>query len=275
MSTVLDRFMLKDEIVVITGAVGLLGVKHAEAVAEAGAVPVLLDVKQDALQEVSARLTDNYGREVLGFKCDITKADQVKEVCDSLLKRYKRIDGLINNAANNPKLRDKPGSYSRLEEFPLEMWEADIAVGLTGALICSRIFGAEMAKQNKGVILNIASDLGLIAPDQRIYRKEGLTADEQPVKPVTYSVVKHGLIGLSRYLATYWADKNVRSNVLCPGGVANSQKPEFVEKLTNLIPLGRMARQDEYMGAVVFLLSQASSYMNGAVVAADGGRTVW
>jgi NAD(P)-dependent dehydrogenase (short-subunit alcohol dehydrogenase family) len=132
-----------------------------------------------------------------------------------------------------------------------------------------------MARAGRGVILNIASDLGLIAPDQRIYRQPDLPDDRQPVKPVSYSVVKHGLIGLTRYLATYWADRGVRANTLSPGGVYNGQASAFVEKLTNLIPLGRMARMDEYRAAVVFLVSDASSYMTGANLSIDGGRTVW
>jgi NAD(P)-dependent dehydrogenase (short-subunit alcohol dehydrogenase family) len=132
-----------------------------------------------------------------------------------------------------------------------------------------------MASYRRGVIVNISSDLGLIAPDQRIYRKKQLLAHQQPVKPVTYSVIKHALIGLTKYLATYWAENNVRVNALCPGGVSAGQPKEFVEKLVNLIPLGRMARADEYRGAIQFLVSDASSYMTGAVLVMDGGRTTW
>jgi NAD(P)-dependent dehydrogenase (short-subunit alcohol dehydrogenase family) len=132
-----------------------------------------------------------------------------------------------------------------------------------------------MAARGGGVILNIASDLAVIAPDQRIYRKEGLAEDNQPVKPVTYSVVKSGMIGLTRYLATYWAAKNVRVNAISPGGVYNGQSDEFVQKLTNLIPMGRMAHVDEYKGAVLFLVSDASSYMTGGNLIIEGGRTVW
>jgi NAD(P)-dependent dehydrogenase (short-subunit alcohol dehydrogenase family) len=132
-----------------------------------------------------------------------------------------------------------------------------------------------MASHGGGVILNIASDLGMIAPDQRIYRDPDAVEERQPVKPVTYSVVKHGLIGLTRYLATYWPDKGVRANALCPGGIYNSQPDDFVERLTNLIPMGRMADKDDYTGAVLFMLSDASRYMNGSVVTIDGGRTCW
>jgi NAD(P)-dependent dehydrogenase (short-subunit alcohol dehydrogenase family) len=154
------------------------------------------------------------------------------------------------------------------------VWNADIAVGLTGAFLCSRIFGQEMAKRSSGVIVNISSDLGVIAPDQRLYRKEGLPDDQQPVKPVTYSVVKTGLIGLTRYLSTYWADKHVRVNAISPGGIFAGQPEEFTRKLHELIPMKRMAREDEYEGAILFLCSDASSYMTGQNLVVDGGRTV-
>jgi NAD(P)-dependent dehydrogenase (short-subunit alcohol dehydrogenase family) len=162
-----------------------------------------------------------------------------------------------------------------LEKLTSELWDRDIAVGLTGAFLCSRAVGIHMAATGGGVILNVASDLSLIAPDQRIYRRSGLAEDQQPVKPVTYSVVKHGLIGLTKYLATYWADKNVRVNAISPGGVYTNQPEDFMEKLTALIPMGRMARAGEYKAAVLFLVSDASAYMTGANLVIDGGRTCW
>ena len=160
------------------------------------------------------------------------------------------------------------------ENFLLEDWDFQLKVGLKGAMLCSQVFGQEMAKRGEGIILNIASDLSVFAPDQRLYKKDGLRPDQQPVKPVTYSVIKHGLIGLTKYLATYWAEQGVRCNALSPGGVYNGQSDEFVQKLIELIPLKRMASKDEYRGAVQFLCSDASAYMNGQNFVMDGGRSV-
>ena len=222
-------------------------------------------------------------RQVPAFaaQADITRPDSVRQLLADILERFGRLDILINNAANNPKMENSSEvNFSRFESFPLEQWHADIAVGLTGALLCSQALGSYMARTfhesgRRGVILNIASDLAVIAPDQRIYRQPGLPERLQPVKPVTYSVVKSGLVGLTRYLATYWANSGVRVNAISPGGVFNGQPDAFVEKLTNLIPMSRMACADEYQGAVMFLVSDASSYMTGHNLVIDGGRTAW
>lgn len=189
-----------------------------------------------------------------------------------------RIDILVNNAAIDPKVKKGHGiiETSRIENFSIDQWNLQVAVGLTGAFLCSQVFGTLMAADNKGgVILNIASDLSAISPDQRLYRKNGLADELQPVKPVTYSVIKAGLVGLTRYLATYWADKGVRANALSPGGIYNGQGDEFVQRLTSLIPLNRMADANEYRAAVQFLCSDASAYMNGQNIIMDGGRSVW
>lgn len=274
---VLERFDLTDRVAVITGGAGLLGPRHAEAVLEARGRVVLVDVAAEPLEAVATALENQFGPgRVLACAADISDRAAMEAVLQRLLLRLGRLDILINNAARNPKMEGTTSrTWFRLEHYPRDQWELDLAVGLTGALVCSQVFGSEMARRGRGVILNVASDLGVIAPDQRIYRQEGLPPEQQPVKPVSYSVVKHGLIGLTKYLATYWAEAGVRVNALSPGGVENHQDPAFVRRLTQLIPLGRMARPDEYQAAVLFLISDASSYMTGANLCVDGGRTAW
>ena len=276
MNSVKQSFDLTDKVVVITGGAGLLGEKHAETIAEFGGIPVLLDIDEKTGTKKAIRISDEYQVDCVFKLCDITDESQIFNVRDALLSKYERIDILINNAAIDPKVEAKSEkNLSRLENFPIDQWNLELSVGLTGSMLCSKVFGYEMAKKGDGVILNISSDLGIIAPDQRIYKKEGLPENEQPVKPVTYSVIKHGLIGLTKYLATYWADKGVRCNALCPGGIYNNQPDEFVKKISNLIPLGRMAHEDEYKASVVFMVSDASKYMNGSILSIDGGRSIW
>jgi NAD(P)-dependent dehydrogenase (short-subunit alcohol dehydrogenase family) len=237
-----------------------------------------VDINGEAAAARAADLGNRFATPSLGLALDITQPDVVAGGLQAILDQFGRVDILINNAANNPSVEAgglSGGHWSRLEQFPLDMWNRDLAVGLTGALVCSQVFGSEMARRGKGAILNIASDLGTIAPDQRIYRQPGLPDDEQPVKPVSYSVVKHGLIGLTRYLATYWAEQGIRVNAISPGGVYVDQDAAFTARLTQLIPMGRMANVDEYKASIVFLVSDASSYMTGANLAIDGGRTTW
>jgi len=271
-----EQFHLEGRVAIITGGAGMLGVMHAEAIAEVGGYPVLADIDETSAIREAKKVADKYGAVCLGIKTDITNKDEIQALCDVVLQKFGRVDILINNAANDPKVKaNDDGTWSRFENFPLELWNQDISVGLTGAFLCSQVIGAEMANRNGGVILNISSDLGVIAPDQRIYFKQGLPAEKQPVKPVSYSVVKSALIGLTKYLATYWADKNIRVNALCPGGVQSDQPDEFLEKVVFRIPMERMAQKDEYKGAVLFLVSDASSYMTGATLIIDGGRTCW
>jgi NAD(P)-dependent dehydrogenase (short-subunit alcohol dehydrogenase family) len=276
MASVESLFRLDGRVAVITGGAGLLGYQHAATIAGLGGIPVLLDINDEALATNAARLAEETGCQAPSYVVDITELQALEAVGQQLLAEHGRVDILINNAARNPKVESAGDKdFSRLEHFPWEQWQLDLNVGLGGAFNCAKVFGTQMARQGHGVIINIASDLGVIAPDQRLYRVDGREAEQQPVKPVTYSVVKHGLIGLTKYLATYWCEQGVRCNALSPGGVYAGQNDVFVSKLTQLIPLGRMAEADEYRGAIAFLCSDASTYMNGANLVMDGGRSTW
>jgi NAD(P)-dependent dehydrogenase (short-subunit alcohol dehydrogenase family) len=272
---VLSTFDLRDRVFLITGGSGLLGVEHAEAIAGAGGIPVLADIRLDSATRHAVALSEAHAVPASAVQLDVTSPESCQQALVTVLARHGRVDGLVNNAAHNPKVEGKGLAASRFESFALEDWSRDLAVGLTGAFLVSQVFGSHLAAHGGGVIVNIASDLGLIAPDQRIYRKAGLEPHEQPVKPVTYSVVKGGLVMFTKYLATYWAADNVRVNALVPGGVYAEQPADFVERLCNLIPLGRMADRDEYRAALLFLCSDASSYMTGSNLVIDGGRTCW
>lgn len=277
--TAFSKFDLSGKTALITGAAGLLGREHALALLESGATVVLTDLGLEAL--AAARDTLSQFAEparILTQAVDVTQPKIIDAVADRLAAEGHAIDILVNNAAIDPKVQGDQGvlETSRLENFPLDQWDMQIRVGLTGAFLCSQVFGTAMAESGKGgVILNIASDLSVISPDQRLYRKDGVPDEMQPVKPVTYSVIKAGLIGLTRYLATYWADHGVRCNALSPGGVYTGQPEDFVRRITSLIPLGRMAKRDEYRAAVQFLCSDASMYLNGQNIVMDGGRSVW
>lgn len=275
----LEKFNLNGSSALITGAAGLLGQEHAAALLECGATVILTDINEAALDAARDTLGSIYSKEKIITKVmDVASMESITALANKLDADGILIDILINNAAIDPKVKGDKGvvETSRLENFDLAQWDLQVAVGLTGAFLCSQVFGTKMAKRTTGgVIINIASDLSVFSPDQRLYRKEGLAEDMQPVKPVTYSVIKAGLIGLTRYLATYWADRGVRCNALSPGGVYNGQGEPFIAKLTSLIPLGRMAQRHEYRSALQFLCSDASSYLNGQNIVMDGGRSVW
>lgn len=275
--TVMSKYRLDGRVIVITGGAGLLGEAHAEAVLEAGGTPALIDIDLLRLEKVKTRL-EGKGGKCLIAKASVTDRAELEAALAAFLKAEESVDGLVNNAAINPKV-SKTGleNSGRFETFSLEAWQQEINVGLTGAFLCCQVFGNHMATNGKrnGAIVNIASDLAIISPDQRLYVRDGLPHDQQPAKPVTYSVIKTGLLGLTRYLATWWAESGVRVNALSPGGIFQNQSPDFLAKLESRIPMGRMANRDEYKASLVFLCSDASSYITGANLVADGGRTIW
>jgi NAD(P)-dependent dehydrogenase (short-subunit alcohol dehydrogenase family) len=255
-------FDLTGKTAFITGGAGLLGRQHAEAIIEAGGHAVIADYNLSAARQVS----DELGDQASAAYIDVNSRHTV----ESAMAKYDRIDILINNAAKDPKVKKDGGidSNTKFESMTEEYWLEGISTILNGTFLCSQAASNKMLQTGGGVILNIASDLGVIAPDQRIY-------DKNTPKPITYSAAKWGLIGMTKYLATYFADRDIRVNSLSPSGVRVDQPNEFVQRLSSLIPMGRMAHVDEYKGAIIFLCSDASSYMTGANLIIDGGRTVW
>jgi len=247
---------LKNKNIILTGGSGFLGSQIIKGFLKAKSKIFILDIIKPKTK----------AKNLYYYYCDITSESDVKKIFKIIKKKYK-IDVLINNAASDyiPKKNNKRITF---ENFTLNLWNKDLSVGLNGAFICTKIFGSEMAKNKGGVILNISSDLGIIAPDQRIYK------DSNFIKPVTYSVVKHGIIGLTKYTASYWGKKNIRCNAIAPGGILNNQDSSFIKKINQLIPLGRMAKKKEYNGLILFLCSDHSSYITGSIVVADGGRTI-
>jgi NAD(P)-dependent dehydrogenase (short-subunit alcohol dehydrogenase family) len=272
----MSYFDLSNKTALVTGASGLLGTQHVLALLDSQATVVMTDLNEKTLFKIFNKISNKENNRRLICKVmDVTNEDSILNVSEELTKENINIDILINNAAINPAVdANSIEELTRLENFKIDEWNKQINVGLTGSMLSSKVFGTLMASRNSGVILNIASDLSVIAPDQRLYKVEGLKSRKQPVKPISYSIVKHGIIGLTKYLATYWADSGVRCNALSPGGVYDGQSDDFVKKLTELIPLGRMANKEDYRGAIQFLCSDASNYMNGQNIIMDGGRSI-
>lgn len=269
------NFSLKDRVAIITGGAGLLGVRHAEAIASAGGVPVIADIDGRAAEASAEDLARRSGARVLGLRCDVTDPASIAALLDTVVSRCGRADILVNNAANNPKVEAPGRDFSRLERFSIDQWNADVAVGLTGPFLCAQIIGGHFAQQRRGVVINISSEYGVIAPDQRLYEIPGVPAADQPVKPVTYTVVKAGLHGLTLYLATYWAPHGVRVNTITLGGVENGQPADFLARASAKIPMGRMADSGDFQGALVYLCSDAAAFVTGANLVVDGGKTIW
>ena len=273
-----NLFNIQDKTALITGGGGLLGPKHAEAILEYGGNCILADWHLDKAQNNANKLNEKYGAgKATAIHLDVTSKDSVLEAVNTIYNTSK-IDILINNAAKDPKVKKDSslGLECRFEQMSESYWREGIDAIINGTFFVSQVVINKMLEhKTEGVVLNISSDLGVIAPDQRIYRQPGLKDEEQNVKPITYSAGKWAVIGITKYLAVYFAKKGIRVNCLSPTGVYNNHPEDFVKKLSNIIPMGRMSHIDEYKGAIVFMCSSASSYMTGENVVIDGGKTVW
>ncbi len=272
-----DLFDLSGRTAIITGGSGLLGVQHARALLQRDCNVVIWDINYLEMENARVELIEEFkGRQIQIQQIDVTSEREIAKAISIFESKSEKISILINNAAVNPKFNSESNSESsHFERYSIETWNKEIEVGLTGAMLCSKHIGSHMAQNGGGVILNISSDLSVISPDQRIYEKLGIPSERQFKKPVSYSVIKAGLVGLTKFLATYWAEANIRVNSLSPGGVFENQDSEFVKKLTSRIPMSRMADIDEYIGAIQYLCSDASDYMTGQNIVIDGGRSVW
>ena len=264
-------FDLTDRVAIVTGGAGLLGAEFCHTLAEAGAHVVVADIKE----EQTLRVAKTLRVPGLGLKTDVTSRESVKQLLDTTLKSYGRLDILVNSAALDPKFDPNHAGEQRefdFENYPLDLWNQALAANLTGMFLCCQAAVQPMLAQEHGVIINICSIYGVVGPDQRLYQRDG-----QPpqYKPVYYSVTKAGVLGLTNYLATYYAGKNIRVNALTPGGVYNGHDETFVKAYAARTVLGRMANKDEMNGALLFLASDASSYMTGANLIVDGGWTTW
>jgi len=267
-------FSLADRVAVVTGAAGLLGRQHVAALVEAGAIVVAVDLEA-SLRKYGAWLAQLSEGTVTTFPADVTDAAALRELRDFLLGRFGRVDVLVNNAAIDDKVEAPAlaGEAARLEHYPLEQWRRIMDVNVTGVFLPSQVLGGEMAHQGGGSIINVASTYGIVAPDPALYvRPDG----SRPfVKSPAYPASKGAVLALTRYLAAYWGEAQVRVNALAPGGVRNGQEDFFVANYARRTPLGRLAAPDDYQGALVFLASDASRYMTGATLVVDGGFTAW
>jgi len=277
-NTLPDLFDLTGRVAIVTGGAGMLGLRHAEAIAEAGGTPVLADLSPEALEAGARHLRERTGVDALAVEVDISSRDRVQAMVADVLNELGRIDILINNAALTVRGGSETleGYFAPFEDYPLELWQRALDVNLTGTFLVTQAVGRVLVEQRRGVVLNIAAVYGMVSPDHRIY--EGILnqyGGQAFNTPISYSATKAAILNFTRYLATYWADKGIRVNSFSPGAVFDEHDETFVRNLTSRIPLARMAHKDEYKGAVVFLVSDASSYMTGTNLVVDGGWTSW
>ncbi len=259
----------------ITGAAGLLGYYHSEALAENGFDLVLIDINKTKLNNTASKLIKKYPSvEIFTKVCDIRFEKNIKVLKKTLDKKNIHINCLINNADVNPSMMGN-NKKSKIENYSSTRLLYEINVGVIGTFNCCKIFGSEMAKNNEGTIINISSDLGISAPDQRVYHKSENINNVKNFKPIGYTISKHAISGITKYLSTYWGHKNVRCNTLALGAVFNNQPKFLFNNVKKRIPLNRWAKKTEYKKAIQFLASEENSYMTGQTLTIDGGRTIW
>lgn len=264
-----DLFDVSQDIVIITGVSGQLGYQYAKTFLKCGAKVSGLDI---AASELSLVLTEAYPQNYFFCKADVTNKKSLQSAMDKIRKKFGTPTVLINNAAIDSPPSAPVEETGAFESYPESSWDRVLDVNLKGVYLCCQVYGAAMAEAKKGSIINIASIYGIVSPDQSLYeyrRQRG----EAFFKPVAYSASKSGIINLTKYLAVYWAKKNVRVNSLIIAGVFNEQEKDFLDAYCGRIPVGRMAEEDEYNGTVIYLASSASKYMTGANLIIDGGWT--
>jgi 2-deoxy-D-gluconate 3-dehydrogenase len=273
MPDILDKFKLNGKTAIVTGEPGLLGREFCRTLAEAGAAVVVADLNEQAALEVAADLVQK-GFNALGIAVDVTRPDSVEQLVRRTVGEFGRVDVLVNSAALDPKFDTAHASQQTgtFEDFPLEAWNQALSVTLTGLFLCCQAVARQMKEQGSGSLINICSTYGLVGPDQRIYLAPG---QPRRTKPVYYSVTKAGVLGLTRYLATYYAGTRIRANALTPGGIYNGHDETFLRNYSARTVMGRMANKDEMNGALLFLASDASSYMTCSNLVVDGGWTAW
>lgn len=274
MSDVFEKFNLRGRAAIVTGGAGLLGVEFCRTLAQAGAGVVVADLNAEAAATVAAELRTQ-GYPVIHAALDVTQPESVQAVVEACVEDFGSLDIIVNSAAMDPKFdASHLGQHGNtFEDFPLEQWRQALDVNLTGVFLCCQAAARQMKAQGgKGSIINICSTYGLVPPDQRIYEKPG---QPRQYKPAYYTTSKAGVLGLTKYIAAYYAGTQIRANCLTPGGIYNQHDEIFTRNYSYRTILGRMAERDEMNGALLFLASDASSYMTGGNLIVDGGWTVW